>query len=206
MYKFTDQETEVRNVDIDLRHEADVLTQEFGIDILYVRNVKFVRCKCFNDIDKAGDPNCKICFGSGHLASIEKVRVRESGNEAYSSENSITQNRSGETDQKKEVYYVEYPFVPKERDYIVKVSWDKQGYPIDVIKVLEITNIYEMRGDKGRVEVNGCLVDNRTDLVPLYQDFLKRMPRKIVSPLLKGGKTIWPIKMTLKPSTTIARK
>lgn len=195
MYKFTDKELETHNVEINLRHESELLTNEFGIDVLYIRNCKFVRCKCFNDLNKTGDPNCKLCFGTGHFASIEKVKAIESSNSAYSSDSSIAQLPIGVTDQKNEVYYIRHPFVPKERDVILKVTWDKQGYPIDVVKVLEITNVYEMRGDKGRVELNGCLVNNRTDLVKSYTKILSSLPRKIVSPLLKGGKTIWPNKL-----------
>ena len=195
MYKFTNQTKEVRNVEINLRHESSILTDEFGIKVLYARNCKYVRCKCFNDLNKTGDPNCKLCFGTGHFASIEKIKAIESANSAYSSTSSITQLPIGVTDQKSEIYYLQYPFVPKERDMILKVTWDKQGYPIDIIKVLEIVNVYEMRGDKGRVELNGCLVNNRTDLVRPFSKILSSLPRKIVSPLLKGGKTIWPNKL-----------
>ena len=42
MYKFTNKELEMRNVEIDLRHDAELLTEEFGINVLYVRNCKFV--------------------------------------------------------------------------------------------------------------------------------------------------------------------
>ena len=195
MYKFTDKELEVHNVDINPRHEAETLTKEVGIDVLYIRNCKFVRCRCFNDLNKTGDPDCKLCFGTGHFASIEKIQVIESSNSAYSSDSSITQLPIGVTDQKNEVYYIRHPFVPKERDMILKVTWDSQGYPIDIVKVLEIINVYEMRGDKGRVELNGCLVNNRTDLVRPFTKILSSLPRKAVSPLLRGGKTIWPNKL-----------
>lgn len=195
MYEFTNQETEVRNVEINLRHESEVLTGEFGINVLYIRNCKFVRCKCFNDLNKTGDPDCKLCMGTGHFASIEKIKAIESSNSAYSSESSITQLPIGVTDQKNEVYYIQYPFVPKERDMILKVTWDKQGYPVDIVKVLEIVNIYEMRGDNGRVELNGCLVNDRTDLVKPFSKVLSSLPKKAVAPLLKGGKSIWPNKL-----------
>ena len=195
MYKFTDKESEVRNVEINLRHEAETLTNEFGINVLYIRNCKFVRCRCFNDLNKTGDPDCKLCFGTGHFASIEKIQAIESSNSAYSSDSSITQLPIGITDQKNEVYYIRQPFVPKERDIILKVTWDSQGYPIDIVKVLEIINVYEMRGDKGRVELNGCLVNDRTDLVRPFTKILSSLPRKAVSPLLRGGKTIWPNKL-----------
>ena len=182
MYKFTDKESEVRNVEINLRHEAETLTSEFGINVLYIRNCKFVRCRCFDDLNKTGDPNCKLCFGTGHFASIEKIQAIESSNSAYSSDSSITQLSIGVTDQKNEVYYIRHPFVPKERDMILKVTWDSQGYPIDIVKVLEIINVYEMRGDKGRVELNGCLVNDRTDLVRPFTKILSSLPRKAVSP------------------------
>ena len=195
MYKFTNKELEVRNVEIDLRHDSELLTDEFGINILYVRNCKFVRCTCFDDVNKVGDPGCKLCMGTGHFASIQKIKAIESSNSAYSSNNSIEQTPIGITDQKSEVYYIRHQFNPKERDMILKVTWDKQGNPVDVLKVLEIVNVYEMRGDKGRVELNGCLIDNRTDLVKPFSEILSALPKKAVAQLLKGGKYIWPNKL-----------
>lgn len=195
MYKFTDKEAEVRNVEINLRHDAELLTDEFGINVLYVRNCKFVRCTCFDDLNKTGDPNCKLCMGTGHFASIQKIKAIESSNSAYSSENSITSNPIGTTNQKNEIYYIRHQFNPKERDMILKVTWDKQGNPVDVLQVLEIVNVYEMRGDKGRVELNGCLIDSRTDLVKPFTTVLNSLPRKAVAQLLKGGKCIWPNKL-----------
>ena len=195
MYKFTNKEVEVRNVDINLRYNAELLTDEFGINILYVRNCKFVRCNCFDDLNKTGDPNCKLCMGTGHFASIQKSKAIESSNSAYSSENSIKSNPIGTTNQKNEIYYIRQQYNPKERDIILKVTWDKKGYPIDILQVLEITNVYEMRGDKGRVELNGCLIDSRTDLVKPFTNILSSLPRKAVAQLLKGGKYIWPNKL-----------
>jgi hypothetical protein len=78
---------------------------------------------------------------------------------------------------------------------ILKVTWDKNGYPVDVLQVLEITNVYEMRGDKGRVELNGCLIDSRTDLVTPFTSVLRSLPKKAIAQLLKGGKSIWPSKI-----------
>ena len=192
MYKFTDKQLEMKNVDIDMRHESKVLNDVFGIDVLYVRNCKFVRCTCFDDLNKVGDPNCKLCLGSGYFASIQKIRAIESSNSAYSSDNSILKTPIGTTDQKNEVYYIRHQDNPKERDMILKVTWDKHGNPVDVVKVLEIINVYEMRGDNGRVELNGCLINNRTDLVRQYKAVLAALPKKAVSQLLKGGKSIWP--------------
>lgn len=195
MYKFTNEQSEMRNVEIDLRHESKILTEEFGIHVLYVRNCKFVKCKCFDDLNKTGDAECPLCLGTGYFASIEKVKAIESSNSAYSSTNSLTQTPIGVSDQKNEVYYIRQQFNPKERDMILKVTWDKNGNPVDIVKVLEIINVYEMRGDNGRVELNGCVINNRTDLVKPFSDLLRSLPKKAVSQLLKGGKYVWPNKL-----------
>ena len=192
MYKFTDKTSEVKNVEINMRQEANSLINEFGINVLYIRNCKYVRCSCFDDLNKTGDPNCKICMGSGYFASIQKTQAIESSNSAYSDSNSIAQMPIGITDQKNEIYYIRHNLNPKERDYILKVTWDINGNPIDIVKVLEIVNVYEMRGDNGRIELTGCVVNDRTDMVRSFTQMLKQLPPKAKNYLAKGGKSIWP--------------
>lgn len=192
MYEFTNKRLDVWNVPIDLRYESDGLIKEFGIDVLYIRNWKFVRCRCFNDLNKTGDPNCPLCFGTGHFASIEKLQTIESSNSPYSSTSTIIQTNIGATDQKNEIYYIRHNNTPKIRDMIVKVTWDKHGCPIDVVQVLEIVNIFEHRGDNGRNELDGCMINDRTDLVKPFGDILKKCSAKGLAQLLKGEKYIWP--------------
>lgn len=192
MYKFTNRSADAFNVDIDLRYEADGLIDEFGIDVLYIRNCKFIRCKCFDDLNKTGDPKCPLCFGTGHFASVEKLQCRESASSAYSSTSSIIQTPIGVNDQKNEIYYIRHNKTPKIRDIIIKVTWDKDKNPVDILQVLEIVNIYRMRGDDGRAEVDGCLINDRTDLVKPFSDILRKLSRKGLNQLLKGGKYIWP--------------
>ena len=192
MYNFTNKTYDLSNVNINLRDESQKLVNEFGLNILYIRNCKFVRCKCFDDLNKTGNPDCPLCFGSGYFASIQKIKVIESSNSPYSSDNSIKQTPIGVTDQKTEVYYIQQQYTPKERDYILKVTWDKKGNPVDIVKVLEIINVYEMRGDNGRVELNGCIINNRTDLVKTFSDVLSKLPLNGMNAILNGGKYIWP--------------
>lgn len=182
-----------KNVEIDLRYNSELLTSEFGINVLYIRNAKFVRCKCFNDLNKTGDAKCPYCLGTGHLASVQKIKAIESSNSAYSNLNSLLKTSIGVTDQKNEIYYIRQQYNPKERDLIIKVTWDKYGNPVDIVKVLEITNVYEMRGDNGRVELNGCVINNRTDLVTPYKNYLKILPRKIIRQINIGEKGVWPL-------------
>ena len=197
MYEFSKSIGEIKNVEIDLRHELNLLNSEFSIDVLYIRNAKFVRCDCFNDLEKTGDPKCPKCFGSGYFASIQKFKTIESSVSAYSSNNKVQVHPIGAIDNKDEVYYFEYETLPKERDFILKVSW-KDGIPIDVIKVLEVVNIYEMRGTHGRVEVYGVHVENKPDEVIKFNRMLKKLPSKAKRILGKGDKFIWPLKLLTK--------
>ena len=182
-----------KNVEIDLRQNTDLLTDEFGIDVLFLKNVKFVRCKCFNDLNKNGDANCPYCLGTGHLASIQKIKTIESSNGPYSDANSLQKLNIGVSDKKNEIYYIRQQYNPKERDVIIKVTWDKNGYPVDILKVLEIKNVWEMRGDNGRIEVNGCVINDRTDLVSPYKKYLKNIPKKALKAIVNGDKSIWPL-------------
>ncbi len=191
MYNFSNN-TQFKNVNIDLRKEVDLLTSEFGINVLYVRNNKFVKCKCFDDLNKTGSSKCPYCHGTGYFNSIQMIPAIESSNSPYSSNNSIDKLKIGMTDQKEEVYYIKYQYTPKERDFIIKVTWDKNQKPIDVVKVLELKNIWDTRGDNGRTELYACLTNNRTDLVESFNNTIKSLPNKAINELLKGGKYIWP--------------
>ena len=72
MYEFSKNIGEITNVEIDLRHELNLLNSEFSIDVLYIRNIKFVRCDCFDDLEKTIDKgnNNLIAFA---LGKTEKV-------------------------------------------------------------------------------------------------------------------------------------
>ena len=181
------------NVPIDMRHNAEILTQEFGIDVILIKNCKFVKCTCFDDLNKTGDPKCKFCHGSGWFSSMQKIKAIESSNGTpYFNTSFLFNNRGiGITDQKMEVYYIRQQYNPKERDIILKVTW-KNNIPVDVVKVLEINSVYEMRGDNGRNELNGCTIIDRTDMVTTYNKMLKSIPIKAIKEMAKGGKSIWP--------------
>lgn len=196
MYTFSTQIGEMKNVNIDLRKQLDSLDDSFSIDVLYIRNNKFVRCSCFDDVEKTGDTNCKRCFGSGYFASVQKFRTIESSTGPYGGNNKIQVHPIGAIDRKEEVCYFDYSVLPKERDFVLKVSW-KNGKPVDVLKVLEVSGIYEMRGDSGRMEVYGAVVTNRPDSVTKFNTMLKGFSNKALYVLGKGGKYIWPTKLLL---------
>jgi hypothetical protein len=195
MYEYSENIWEPNNVNINLRQELENLKGEFSISLLYMRNCKFVRCTCFNDLNKTGNPSCPKCLGSGFFASIEKMEAIESSISKYSGNNKMEITPIGAINQKEEVYYINYKKLPKEKDYMLKVTWDSNGVPVDIVKVLEVVNIYEMRGDNGRVELYGVHVEERADLMKTYNKALHSLPKKAKMVLSKGGKYIWPYKL-----------
>lgn len=191
MYTYSTMLGERANNCIDLRRNLGLLDDEFSIDVLYIRNCKYIRCDCFNDLEKSGRPGCPKCFGSGYFASIQKFRAIESSVSAYSSSNQSVPMPVGLVDQKSEVYYLDYKAAPRIRDFILKVTW-KNKIPIDVIQVLEISNIYEMRGDGGRLEVAGCHILDRPDCVKRFNTVLKKFPRGVLQAIGNGRRYVWP--------------
>lgn len=188
MYKMIKKKSDL-DIPIDMRSEFENILEEFGIDVLFVRNQKFVRCTCFDDVNKTGDPKCQKCFGNGYFASIQKIKTFKSSNGF----GKFVQTDIGQIVQNASIFYMNYKMLPKERDMILKVTW-KNGFPIDVLEVLEINAINEARGDRGRVEYYGATVSSRTDLVNLFSKALRELPRAGQAELLKGGKYIWAYK------------
>lgn len=192
MYQFTNRQSEFSNVNIDLRHELELLKDSFSIQVLYIRNSRFVRCDCFDDTEKTGSSKCLKCFGSGYFASIQRFNAIESSNSPYSNNNQINIKPIGAIDQKDEIYYFDYTVLPQDRDYILKVTW-KNKIPVDIVQVLEIVNVWEMRGDNGRVEIFGTGVKERPDKVEIFNNLLHRLPNKAKKAISLGDKYIWPL-------------
>lgn len=189
MSRNTDKSGEFK-VNIDLREETAGLINQNGIDILYVRQQRFVRCTCFDDLNKTGDPKCQKCFGSGYFTSIQKIRSFKSSNVPYSSSNAIASTNVGEINQKNELYYFNHNVLPQPKDLILKVTW-KNGIPVDVLEVLEIVAVNEFRADNGRIELFATMIDLRTDLYSSFNKSIKQMPVKGLNQLARGGKYIW---------------
>jgi hypothetical protein len=60
---------------IDLRERLNDFLNDYGNEVLYIRNSKYINCKCYSPTSKEGNNSCKICFGSGKLTSTEKTKV-----------------------------------------------------------------------------------------------------------------------------------
>lgn len=188
MYKMVNKKNDL-DIPINLRDESHAIIEQFGIDVLFVKNQKFVRCTCFDDVNKTGNPKCPKCFGSGYFASIQKIKTFKSSNGF----GKFVQTDVGQVIQNSDIFYMSHKILPKERDMILKVTW-KNGYPIDVLEVLEVNAVNELRGDNGRTEYYGVTVSSRTDLVKQFSKTLRELPRAGQAELLKGGKYIWAYK------------
>jgi len=177
---------------IDLRKEFNVLQNAFSMDILYVRATRYIRCRCFSPLYNSGDASCPVCFGNGHLSSIEKIRGIQTKPSSASSSNKLRITDVGAVSQSIEQFFLDYQIRPKSRDIIIVVGWDKDGRPADVKRVYEISGINEVRGDDGRVEFYDASVKMKPDLLGQVRTTIQRLPLKAKRILAERKRYVWP--------------
>jgi hypothetical protein len=181
----------LNNYNIDLRKEIELLQNDFSIDILYIRNTKYIRCKCFNTLYNAGDPSCNICFGNGHLTSVEKMKdITQSA----SSVGDMRTTNLGSMEKGNSVHYLKYDTLPRVRDIILIAGWDRTGCPTDILKVYEIVGVDDVRGDKGRVEFYTVNAKVRPDLLTQSKEKINMLPYGAKKILAEGKRYVWPLK------------
>lgn len=186
------------NLPINLREQFAGLNQSFGYDMLYVRNCKYVKCSCFNESYGSPNPECPLCFGSGYFASIEKVHCIEKSPFRGKDNNKLTQSDIGSFDAGEIHIYAEFQTLPKNKDFLIKVTWDKHGRPVDVLRVCEIQNAHEYRMDGGRCELCKLIAKERPDKLDLFKTQLKQLSPSLKQQLARGGKAIWQYKPLTK--------
>ena len=149
-----------KGVNIDLRKEFDYMINNFGIPVLYVRRNKFVRCSCYNELHKCGDPNCKACLGSGFLNILEPKDTLKS----YSryNLNCMEQSPIGSIDTEDVVFNINFKQQPNKKDLIIQPLYDSNGLITGVDSVYEIYTKLNINGDSGRTELYtiGCKTRN----------------------------------------------
>lgn len=175
---------------IDLRKEIIDMISEYGLDMLYIRDSKYINCKCYNPLYKTGDSKCPICLGFGKLTIIQKIKAIYDNN--YFSSGSVTNNGVGLTYKDSVTLYTDNTIIPKPGDKVYIVGWNKSNVPDDVHRVYIIDNIDEVRLDNGRVEGYVVNLKLRTDLLIAAQKSFSQLSRVARLTLSVGGKYIWP--------------
>jgi len=138
-------------MDINFRSEVKEMIEESGIDILYRRKSKLIKCLCFNELHKSADPECEVCQGTGRMIAFEKIKLFANPNAPNANNMNIISTDMGP------MLNGTYIIVGDERshltigDTIYMVGWEGR-YPVTLHGVLEITSVNVMRQQNGRVE------------------------------------------------------
>lgn len=179
--------------DVNLRIELDKMIDSYGLKALYIRENKFARCRCYNQLHRSGDPNCRICSGFGHLTAIETARFIYDNN--YFRDGESENKALGVTSNESVILYMSNKTRPKTKDRIYITNWIGP-IPEEISRVYIITSVDEMRMDNGRVEGYTVTAKQRTDLLRSANDTLNSLDRKAKAELGKGGRHIWPYNST----------
>jgi hypothetical protein len=175
---------------IDLRKEFEGIENEFKFDVLLVRTNNLTRCKCYDPLHGDGNRKCRICGGSGRVNLIEKVPVVH---ENVNTDGFVKMTELGLSASNTIILYMNFKIMPKVRDKIFIVGYDKYKLPIDIKRSCTVMSAEEVRGENGRVEGYLVYAKYTPEQILLEQRRLNAIPPKSKSEIMKGKRYTWPI-------------
>ncbi|AIY85272.1 hypothetical protein U729_3074 (plasmid) [Clostridium baratii str. Sullivan] len=169
---------------IDLEEQFNYLLNKFGSNIIYVRHSEIMKCDCYNELFKKGDPNCNNCLGSGKALGLRmsKIIIKNSLGD-------YKEMTSGFEISKSTTLYMPNTYKPKAGDYILFAEYDKNGYVDNVTDVYEVSCPNETRGDNGKIEFFSLKGILRKDKTISFNKLIKNM-NSFKKKLLKDGRCI----------------
>lgn len=155
---------------IDLRKELDKTIEEYGHFILLQRASSKLKCRCWNELRKEGDRSCPYCLGRGWVSRIERHKVRfNSAVSTMTRPMLTTLSPVGESWVDAKEFYFRYNVDVKAGDFIYEVGWSKNNplKPTHLIRAYVVNDMYEYRGDNGRIEYKGANVRRETSAMDI---------------------------------------
>lgn len=154
---------------INLRKEVDYILNNFGIKVLYVRNSKYARCSCYDELYKSGNIKCKKCLGSGKLTTLEVMTMFISDDKYYSKLSAAGKYNASIgkaiTRHNKDIAFNDFILIVGSANNIVT----------DVKTVYRINNVNNVRCDNGRIEYNELDILSDDIYTRMYDDLVKRI-------------------------------
>lgn len=139
-------------VSIDLRKEFMEFMDDYGHDVLLHRTGRKLRCRCWSEKYKEADSKCPICLGVGWVGRIERHSIRhKSAVQTINRTNLSVSTEMGPMWIDADTYYMRHKANPKPGDYFYKVGWNGDK-PTHLIGVYKINDVFQNRGDNGRLE------------------------------------------------------
>lgn len=117
-------------LNMNLANEFNKILEEYGRDVLLLRNERKLYCECYNEVTQEANRNCPLCLGLGFSFVAERQRMRsESAIAAIQLPNSLKGVSIGEIATGTRQYFLK-PNIPlNEKDMIIEVNWDEFGRP-----------------------------------------------------------------------------
>lgn len=140
---------------INLREEFEQMLDSFGHFILLQHTSRKLRCRCWNEQLREGDSNCPYCFGRGRVSRIERHKVRYNSAVSEMTRPVLTSlSPVGDIWTDAKAVYFKYDVNVQSGDYVYEVGWSQNNphKPVQLIATYVINDVYEYRGDNGRIE------------------------------------------------------
>lgn len=165
-------------IDINLREELDALLDEYGHYVLLQRSSRRLRCRCWHEVRREGDPNCPYCLGRGRVSRIERHKVRySSGLSTIQRPMATTLSPVGPSWVDGKLFYFKHNVEVQTGDFIYEVGWSAKNKkkPTHLISAYLINDVYEYRGDNGRIEYKLASVRKETRNVTVKNIVLRAL-------------------------------
>lgn len=120
------------NTNIDLANEFKNILNEYGHDVLILREEGKLHCpNCYNEVTQESSRDCPVCLGIGYSFTAERHTTRaQEGDVPRSLVRLIKTAGIGDTISAGRMYFFSPEMKAKELDLIVEVDWDEYGRPI----------------------------------------------------------------------------
>ncbi|MCY9308714.1 MULTISPECIES: hypothetical protein [Bacillus subtilis group] len=120
------------SINMDLAKEFKKILQEYGHDVLVIRQEGKLHCpNCYDEVTQEASRDCPVCLGIGYSFVAERHRTRAEESDVPRSLVRLIKNASiGDTVIDGIKYYFPPEMKAKEQDLIIEVDWDKYGRPI----------------------------------------------------------------------------
>ena len=164
-------------IDIDLREELAELLKDYGVNAIYQKTSRLMKCKCVDPLYKSPDVNCKICNGSGKLVKMVKVKMIVSEQWPPNRKNLIGESQIGDISTPYINFFIPNTIVPYTKDVIYLVGWVK-GKAVNIKGVYEIKGYQGFRGENGRIEFYYITAMYRPDMIDRGQKYIDKLRGK----------------------------